>query len=83
MNDISKEEITDTMMHEVLHQMYVSDCDVNKYHPTLTEKMKYCVNNKNKIYKLRKKAFETIQNLTIEKYIADLSSEFITPSLAP
>lgn len=49
----------------------------------LTKKMKYCINNKNKIYKLRKKALETIQNLTIEKYIADLSREFITPSLAP
>ncbi|MCK5459528.1 glycosyltransferase, partial [Candidatus Parcubacteria bacterium] len=42
----------------------------------LTQKMKYCIRNKNKIYQLRKKALETASALSVDEYITKLLFEF-------
>ena len=42
----------------------------------LTQKIKYCLNNKDKIHQLRKKALETASALNVDKYIAKLLQEF-------
>ncbi|MEA2064738.1 MAG: hypothetical protein U9O66_00370, partial [Patescibacteria group bacterium] len=42
----------------------------------LTQKIKFCFNNKNKIYQFKKSALETASALNIDKYIAKLLFEF-------